>query len=86
VRFEHKDCKVIVRSNRWPAACWTSARSIGPRRRAVHRRRYVETLPPGQYAFWKGVARAKVVEVDLRETTLDVSGQEIMTADKVTLR
>jgi regulator of protease activity HflC (stomatin/prohibitin superfamily) len=47
---------------------------------------YVQTLPPGLYAFWKGAADARVVEVDLRETTVDISGQEIMTADKVTLR
>lgn len=48
--------------------------------------RYVETLAPGLYAFWKGEADAKVVEVDLREATADISGQDIMTADKVTLR
>jgi regulator of protease activity HflC (stomatin/prohibitin superfamily) len=48
--------------------------------------RYIATLPPGLYAFWKGVAEAKLVEVDLRETMADVSGQDIMTADKVTLR
>ncbi len=47
---------------------------------------YVETLAPGRYAFWKNVAQVKLVPVDLRETTLDVGGQEIMTADKVTLR
>jgi regulator of protease activity HflC (stomatin/prohibitin superfamily) len=32
------------------------------------------------------VADTKVVEVDTREQALDVAGQEIMTADKVTLR
>jgi regulator of protease activity HflC (stomatin/prohibitin superfamily) len=47
---------------------------------------FVETLPPGQYAWWKGMGDARVVDVDLREQTLDVAGQEIMTADKVTLR
>ena len=47
---------------------------------------YADTLPPGLYAFWKGAADARVVEVDLRETTADIGGQEIMTADKVTLR
>jgi regulator of protease activity HflC (stomatin/prohibitin superfamily) len=47
---------------------------------------YADTLPPGQYAFWKGAAEARVVEVDLREGSLDVGGQEIMTADTVTLR
>jgi len=46
----------------------------------------IDTLPPGRYAFWKGVADARVVEVDLRESALEVGGQEIMTSDKVTLR
>lgn len=48
--------------------------------------RFVETLAPGFFAFWKKPKDAVVVEVDLRETTLDVGGQDIMTADKVTLR
>jgi regulator of protease activity HflC (stomatin/prohibitin superfamily) len=47
---------------------------------------FVETLMPGRYAFWKNVAEVKVVPVDTREMILDVAGQEIMTADKVTLR
>ena len=34
----------------------------------------------------KAAVGGKVVEVDLRETMVDVSGQDIMTADKVTLR
>ena len=48
--------------------------------------KYVETLQPGLYAFWLNTAEAKVTEVDLRESMADVGGQEIMTADKVTLR
>ena len=48
--------------------------------------RHEATLGPGLYALWKGVARAKVEVVELREQTADVAGQEIMTADKVTLR
>lgn len=48
--------------------------------------RYVETLTPGTYAFWRGVADIKLVENDLRETMLDIGGQDIMTGDKVTLR
>src|SRR5205823_4898000 len=43
-------------------------------------------LPPGRYAFWKHVAEVKVTTLDAREQILDVAGQEIMTADKVTLR
>ena len=47
---------------------------------------YQETLSPGMYAFWKGAGRLKVQDVDMKEQVLDISGQEIMTADKVTLR
>lgn len=47
---------------------------------------YQETLAPGRYAFWKNEGRVEVRMVDLREQVLDVSGQDIMTADKVTLR
>jgi regulator of protease activity HflC (stomatin/prohibitin superfamily) len=45
-----------------------------------------EVLPSGRYAFWKGEGRVEVRRIDLREQVLDVSGQEIMTSDKVTLR
>lgn len=48
--------------------------------------RLAETLEPGRYAFWRDVARVSVRHVDLREQVIDVGGQEIMTADKVTLR
>ena len=86
VRFEHEQFKPIVRS----------ASALGVLEVCTVQRdrvgvlfidgRYVETLSSGEYAFWKGPADAKVVEIDLRETMVDVGGQEIMTADKVTLR
>ncbi len=47
---------------------------------------FAGTLGPGAHAFWKGVARVKIHNVDLREQVCDVAGQELMTADKVTLR
>jgi len=47
---------------------------------------YQETLGPGTYAFWRSIGILKVYVADLRELALDISGQEIMTADKVTLR
>ncbi len=52
-------------------------------------------LKPGLYALWTVFhdvrvdvfdAKARILDVDLREQVLDVAGQEIMTADKVTLR
>ena len=44
--------------------------------------RYVETLKPGLYAFWKDAAETKLVEINLRESMLDVGGQDIMTATR----
>jgi regulator of protease activity HflC (stomatin/prohibitin superfamily) len=43
-------------------------------------------LQPGLHAFWKNVAQIRLFAVDSREQTLDLGGQEILTADKVTLR
>ena len=86
VRFQHEQFKVIVRS---PLAAKLLDVCEVPRDRVgvlFIDGRFVEVLAPGEYAFWKGPAEAKVVEVDLRETMVDVSGQEIMTSDKVTLR
>ncbi|MDH3975235.1 MAG: slipin family protein [Deltaproteobacteria bacterium] len=47
---------------------------------------FVDTLGPGQHLFWKGIGKVKVYHVDIRETVLDVAGQEIMSRDKVSLR
>lgn len=86
VRFEHADLKVITRCRTAAVAldvCAVERHHVGV---LFQDGAYVQTLTPGLYAFWKGAADARVVEVDLREATADVSGQEIMTADKVTLR
>jgi len=86
VRFEHEELKSIARS---PSAQRVLDVSTVARDHAgvlFLDGRYAGTLEPGQYAFWKGAADARVVDVDLRETMVDVGGQEIMTADKVTLR
>lgn len=86
VRFEHDDLKVVTRSpmaERLLDVCTVERNHVGV---LYQDGRYVETLAPGLYAFWRGTADAKVVEVDMRETMIDVGGQEIMTADKVTLR
>lgn len=86
VRFEHDQFKVIVRSplaQRVLDVCTVQRDHVGV---LFVDGRYTDTLAPGEYAFWKGPADARVVEIDLRETMVDVSGQEIITADKVTLR
>ena len=43
-------------------------------------------LTPGAYAFWKFNRQVTVEAVDLRLQTLEVTGQEILTRDKVSLR
>lgn len=86
VRFEHPDLRVISHS-----ACIERVldlATVDPHHVGVLfiDGQYVDTLPPGRYAFWKNVAQVKFVQEDLRETMADIAGQEIMTADKVTLR
>jgi regulator of protease activity HflC (stomatin/prohibitin superfamily) len=86
VRFEHEDVKVIARSamaQRVLDVCTVSRDHVGV---LFVDGRYADTLDSGLYAFWKGQSEARVVEIDLRETMVDVGGQDIMTADKVTLR
>jgi regulator of protease activity HflC (stomatin/prohibitin superfamily) len=46
----------------------------------------VHELGPGLFVNWKGAGRVERKIVDLREQVLDVCGQEIMSADKLTLR
>lgn len=86
IRFQHKDYQVIVRSAMADRVLDAVAVEQGQVGVLFQDGNYVETLPPGKYAFWKNVAKVALVPVDLRETMLDIGGQEIMTADKVTLR
>ncbi len=86
VRFEHDDLKSIVRSSeaaRQLDVCKVDRDCVGV---LFVDGRFVDQLDPGLYAFWKDAADARVVELDMRESQIDVSGQEIMTFDKVTLR
>jgi regulator of protease activity HflC (stomatin/prohibitin superfamily) len=49
-------------------------------------REYKKLLEPGDYFFWKGTTAVSVVKADMRQLQLDMSGQEIMTKDKIMLR
>lgn len=46
----------------------------------------VRSLEPGAYAFWKFEDNVQTEVIDLRVQSLEVSGQELLTKDKVTLR
>lgn len=49
-------------------------------------KKYVRELQSGAHIFWKGTKPLAVLKADMRQQQLDVSGQEIMTKDKVSLR
>lgn len=49
-------------------------------------RRLVRVLDAGTYYFWKTAVQVDVGFVDTRLTRMDITGQEILTADKVALR
>jgi len=86
VRFDHADLAAIAQAR--GAAPLIEATTIEAGHAGLFFKdgRHEATLAPGPHAFWKGVAKARILDVDLREQVVDVAGQEIMTADKVTLR
>jgi regulator of protease activity HflC (stomatin/prohibitin superfamily) len=48
--------------------------------------RFAGTLGPGTHAFWNAGRNPRVEVVDLRVQMLEITGQEILTADKVSIR
>lgn len=48
--------------------------------------KFQKILEPGKYYFWNGPITANAQLVDMRQQQLDMTGQEIMTLDKVALR
>jgi regulator of protease activity HflC (stomatin/prohibitin superfamily) len=86
VRFEHPDLALIIQARGAASMLETVTIEAGHAGLFFKDGRHEATLPPAAHAFWKGVAKARVLDVDLREQVVDITGQEIMTADKVTLR
>ena len=86
VRFNHKDLNIIAKSDAVEKELNIINVEQGFAGVYFKDGAYVETFGPGQYMFWKNMGKVKFYHVDMRETVLDVSGQELMTSDKVTLR
>ncbi|MHC4391396.1 MAG: slipin family protein [Planctomycetota bacterium] len=84
VRFTHPELPVIAKR----AALHLAEVNVAPGHTGLFFRNgeLVSRVGPGQHAFWTGLAHVFVEHVDLREQIQDVTGQEIMTHDKVTLR
>lgn len=86
VRFDHLELKAILKledAGKWLDVCKVERDAVGV---LYIDGKFTSVLEPGLYAFWKDAAEAKVVSQDVREMQIDVSGQEFMTLDKVTLR
>ncbi len=86
-RFEHPDLAVILSAER-SGERMLDVVQVEQNQVALLmvNGRQEEILRPGRHAFWRGFAKFEARPVDLREQVFDVSGQELMTADKVTLR
>lgn len=48
--------------------------------------RLLRELSPGNYGFWNVLATPRVEILEVRRQTVEVTGQEILTSDKVTVR
>ncbi|QDU83081.1 FtsH protease regulator HflK [Planctomycetes bacterium Pla163] len=84
--LEHPRLDAILRHPTAPF--FVHAVRVDANERVVFRRdgAQIGVRGPGLHAFWKSSAELKWTAIDLREQSLDVAGQEIMTKDRVTLR
>jgi regulator of protease activity HflC (stomatin/prohibitin superfamily) len=85
-RFEHPELELALAARGGAALLDRVRVDTGQVGLVFQDGRHTETLPSGGYAFWRGEAAVNVVKVDLREQMAEVAGQEILTADRVTLR
>ncbi|HOX05699.1 MAG TPA: slipin family protein [Planctomycetota bacterium] len=86
VRFDHEQLQTILKTKGADAVLNVFTVEDGHAGLYFKDGEFVSRLGPGTYAFWKNVGKVKLYQVDMREAVADVAGQEIMTADKVTLR
>ncbi len=85
-RFEHQDISAILLSAGVDEKLESLVVEDGFAAVFFRDGEYIQTFGPGRYMFWKNAGRLRLQLIDLRESVLDISGQEIMTADNVTLR
>ena len=85
-RFEHPRLAVVLQHP--DAGRWLDGVEVGAGEQVLLYRdgALVDRLAEGVHVYWKGTGKVTWKAVDLREQATDVAGQEIITADKVTLR
>ncbi|MGF7109169.1 slipin family protein [Treponema pedis] len=47
---------------------------------------FIKILEAGSYYFWKGSKLVNIIKADMRSRQIEISGQEILTKDKISLR
>ncbi len=85
-RFEHKRLAAILQHP--DALRWLDGVQVEADTEALLYRDgvLIDRLGAGLHVFWKGTGKTRFLTVDRREQAADVAGQEIITADKVSLR
>lgn len=85
-RFEHPRLQSILQTP--GAAQWLDGVKVDAGEQVLLFRDgvLIDRLGEGLYVYWKGTGQVTWKQVTLREQMLDVAGQEIITADKVSLR
>jgi len=86
VVFEHGELPAILKAANADQHLASTRVDVGSVGLVYHEGELVARAAAGLHAFWLGEGQVRTVHVDLREQSTDVGGQEIMTADKVTLR
>ncbi|TVQ53306.1 MAG: slipin family protein [Phycisphaerales bacterium] len=86
IRFEHPRLDVILENADASKRLFTIYVDPSEDVLLFRNGRLMERLGEGRHVFWTGTGRLIPRAVDRREQVLDVSGQEIMAKDKVTLR
>ena len=84
--FQHPRLQVVLKHA--DASKWLDGVQVNAGEEVLLFRDGVMTdrLGQGLHVYWKGAGKVAWKTVDLREQIADVAGQEIMTADKVSLR
>lgn len=85
-RFEHAELPLVLKVKGSVLLLQAVTVPPGARGQLFLDGRHQGELEPGVHAFWRGEGEVQVKNVDLRQQSLDVAGQEILTADRVTLR
>ena len=85
-RFEHERLNVVLEHPDAPT--YLAIVEVEPSHEVLVYRdaNLVARAREGRLVYWRDGRKVKIYAIDLREKTVDVSGQEIMTRDKVTLR